>query len=97
MCLGIPGKILSIHDDAGLTMGVIDFDGVRRDVCLQYVADDVAVGDYVIVHVGFAISRVDEEEAHRTFELLREMRQLDELDWGADAASAAGPGAGRPA
>jgi hydrogenase expression/formation protein HypC len=78
-------------------MGVIDFDGVRRDVCLQYVADDVAVGDYVIVHVGFAISRVDEDEAHRTFELLREMRQLDELEWGAGAAGTAGPGAGRPA
>ncbi|MBI2406774.1 MAG: HypC/HybG/HupF family hydrogenase formation chaperone [Gemmatimonadetes bacterium] len=97
MCLGIPGKILSMQVDAGLTMGVIDFDGVRRDVCLQYVADEVAVGDYVIVHVGFAISKVDEDEAHRTFELLREMRQLDELGWGADEAEAAGPGAERRA
>jgi len=81
MCLGIPGKILSIRDDAGLMMGVVDFGGVRRDVCLQYVADEVQVGDYVIVHVGFAITVVDEEEARRTFEMLREMSQLDELDW----------------
>jgi hydrogenase expression/formation protein HypC len=88
MCLGIPGKIQSIRDDSGLSMGVVDFGGVRRDVCLQYVADEVAVGDYVIVHVGFAITRVDEEEAHRTFEILREMSQLDELEWMADLADA---------
>jgi hydrogenase expression/formation protein HypC len=88
MCLGIPGKIHSIRDDAGLTMGVVDFGGVRRDVCLQYVADEVAVGDYVIVHVGFAITRVDEEEARRTFEVLKEMSQLEELDWMAEVADA---------
>lgn len=86
MCLGIPGKIQSIRDDAGLAMGVVDFGGVRREVCLQYVADEVAVGDYVIVHVGFAITRVDEEEAKRTFEILKEMSQLDELEWMADLA-----------
>ena len=105
MCLGIPGKIQSIRDDAGLTMGVVDFGGVRREVCLQYVADEVAVGDYVIVHVGFAISRVDEEEAQRTFEILKEMSQLGELEWmadlvppgeGAERAVDAGPGAERP-
>lgn len=62
-------------------MGVVDFGGVRRECCLAYVADEVAVGDYVIVHVGFAISRVDEDEARRTYEVLREMSQLDELDW----------------
>ncbi len=88
MCLGIPGKIHSIRDDAGLTMGVVDFGGVRRDVCLQYVADEVAVGDYVIVHVGFAITKVDEAEAHRTFEVLKEMSQLEELDWMAEVAEA---------
>lgn len=87
MCLGIPGRILSLRDDAGLTMGAVDFGGVRRDVCLQYVADEVAVGDYVIVHVGFAISRVDEDEAQRTLALLREMRALDELE-DADATDA---------
>jgi hydrogenase expression/formation protein HypC len=54
---------------------------VRREVCLAYVADEVGPGDYVVVHVGFAISRVDESEARRTFEALREMSQLEELDW----------------
>jgi hydrogenase expression/formation protein HypC len=62
-------------------MGVVDFGGVRRECCLAYVADEVSVGDYVIVHVGFAISRVDADEARRTYEVLREMSQLDELDW----------------
>ena len=81
MCLGIPGRIESIRDDSGLCMGMVDFGGVRRDVCLQYVLDEVAVGDYVIVHVGFAITRLDEAEAHRTFEILREMNRLDELQW----------------
>lgn len=85
MCLGIPGKIQSIRDDSGLCMGMVDFGGVRRDVCLQYVEGEVAVGDYVIVHVGFAITRLDETEAQRTFEILREMSQLDELEWMADA------------
>ena len=96
MCLGIPGKITSMRDDAGLTMGVVDFGGVRRDVCLQYVADEVQVGDYVIVHVGFAITRVDEEEARRTFEVLKEMSQLEELEWMREVAeqSLAGPGGG---
>ncbi len=81
MCLGIPGKIVAIHDDQGLAMGTVDFGGVRRDVCLAYVADEVEVGDYAVVHVGFAISKVDEAEAKRTFELLKEMSQLDELEW----------------
>ena len=62
-------------------MGTVDFGGVRREICLEYVTGQVAVGDYVVVHVGFAISRVDEEEARRTYEALREMSQLEELDW----------------
>jgi hydrogenase expression/formation protein HypC len=62
-------------------MGVVDFGGVRREACLAYVADDIAIGDYAIVHVGFAISKVDEAEAKRTFEVLKEMSQLDELEW----------------
>jgi hydrogenase expression/formation protein HypC len=81
MCLGIPGRIIERRDDRGLPMGVVDFGGVRRSCCLAYVADQVEVGDYVIVHVGFAISKVQEEEARRTYESLREMSQLDELDW----------------
>lgn len=89
MCLGIPGRITEMNEDAGLAMGTVDFGGVRRDVCLAYVAPDVSIGDYVVVHVGFAIAKVDEEEAHRTFEVLREMSQLDELEWLAEVADAA--------
>lgn len=81
MCLGIPGRITRIADGGSLAMGTVDFGGVRRDVCLAYVTEDVDVGDYVIVHVGFAISKVDEQEAKRTFAMLQEMSQLDELEW----------------
>lgn len=76
MCLGIPGKILSISD-GGLRMGKVSFGGIVKDVCLAYVPE-AQVGDYVIVHVGFAISRVDEEEAKKVFELLEEMGELAE-------------------
>jgi len=77
MCLGIPGQIVDIRGDRGLPMGTVDFGGVRREVCLAYVADEVVAGDYVVVHVGFAISKVDEEEAKRTYEMLREMSLLE--------------------
>jgi len=70
MCLGIPGKVVEIHDDGPLPMARVDFGGVRKEACLAYVPE-VRVGDYVIIHVGFAISRLDEEEALRTLELLR--------------------------
>ncbi|MEW6046731.1 MAG: HypC/HybG/HupF family hydrogenase formation chaperone [Bacillota bacterium] len=76
MCLGIPGKILSIADD-GLRTGKVSFGGIVKDVCLAYVPE-AGVGDYVIVHVGFAISKVDEEEAKKVFELLEEMGELAE-------------------
>jgi hydrogenase expression/formation protein HypC len=81
MCLGIPGRIVEIHRDEGLAMGLVDFGGVRREVCLAYVEDQVEPGDYALVHVGFAITKVDEDEARRTFEALRQMSQLEELDW----------------
>lgn len=86
MCLGIPGRIVEIRGDAALPTGTVDFGGVRREVCLAYVADEIEVGDYAIVHVGFAISKVDEEEARRTFQVLREMSELDELEWIRDVA-----------
>jgi hydrogenase expression/formation protein HypC len=86
MCLGIPGRIIEMRDDRGLAVGTVDFGGVRREVCLAYVADEVAVGDYAIVHVGFAIAKVDEAEARRTFEALRAMSQLEELEWMRDTA-----------
>ena len=88
MCLGIPGRIVERRDDTGLPMGVVDFGGVRREVCLAYVDRDVSVGDYVVVHVGFAIAVVDEAEAHRTFEALRELSRLDELEWLAEVGDA---------
>lgn len=78
MCLAIPGKILSMYDRQGIRMAKVDFGGVARESCLEYL-EDVAVGDYVLVHVGFALSKIDAEEAARTFELLREMGELEEL------------------
>ncbi len=89
MCLGIPGRVVERTADSGFPMGLIDFGGVRREACLAYVDDEVDVGDYVIVHVGFAISKVDEVEARRTYEILREMGELDQLEWLRDVADAA--------
>jgi hydrogenase expression/formation protein HypC len=93
MCLGIPGRITATRLDEGLPAGTVDFGGVRREVCLAYVPEAV-VGDYVIVHVGFAISIVDAEEARRTYEALKEMSQLDELEWMREAADAGLAGMG---
>ena len=87
MCLGIPGKVLEITGDAEMPMGVVDFGGVKRETCLAYVADEVSVGNYVIVHAGFAISILNEDEAKQSFELLREMGQLSGEAWMQDAAN----------
>jgi len=76
MCLGIPGRVTAIRDEAGLPMGLVDFGGVRKDACLAYLPE-TRVGDYVIVHVGFAISHVDEAEALRTLEILGEMGVME--------------------
>ena len=89
MCLGIPGRITDISGESGILMGTVDFGGVRREVCLEYVAPDVAPGDYVTVHVGFALARIDEAEAQRTYRILREMSQLEELEWIGEVADAA--------
>ena len=62
MCLGIPGKVTEVYGSEGLQMGVVDFGGVRREVCLAYVADEVEAGDYVVVHVGFAARSGDEDQ-----------------------------------
>jgi hydrogenase expression/formation protein HypC len=77
MCLAIPGKVLGFHQTDGLRMSRVDFGGVSREACLEYLPE-AEVGDYVLVHAGFAISRVDPEEAARTLQLLEEMGQLDE-------------------
>jgi hydrogenase expression/formation protein HypC len=79
MCLGIPGKVEEIGREHDVLMGKVDFGGVFKRVCLEHVPH-VRVGDYVIVHVGFALSVVDEEEARRVFQFLAEMQQLDELE-----------------
>ncbi|MFF4550111.1 HypC/HybG/HupF family hydrogenase formation chaperone [Streptomyces sp. NPDC001435] len=81
MCLGIPGRILEIHDDAGLRMATVDFGGVRREVCLSC-TPEADVGSYVIVHVGFAITQIDEEEAGRTLQVLRAMADAVEGELG---------------
>ncbi|MEW6234958.1 MAG: HypC/HybG/HupF family hydrogenase formation chaperone [Candidatus Omnitrophota bacterium] len=76
MCLGIPGKIVSVTDGEDIyRMGTIDFSGVRKEISLAYVPE-AQVGDYVVVHAGFAISVVDEEEANQVFEYLKEMEEL---------------------
>jgi len=82
MCLGIPGKIVEIRPDGLLTMGKVDFGGVAREVCLAYVPE-ATVGDYVVVHVGFAISQINEKEAQQTFELMKEVGILDK-EWSAN-------------
>ncbi len=79
MCLAIPGKLLDLFDDRGLRMARADFGGTVRTVCVDELPD-VAVGDYVLVHVGFALSRVDPAEAERTYRALEELGQLGELD-----------------
>jgi len=78
VCLGIPGKIISIEENPlGINMGKVSFGGVVKEVCLAY-TPEAQVGDYVIVHVGFAISRLDEEEAQQTLEALAELERIAE-------------------
>jgi len=79
MCLAIPGKVLSISGDDPITrMGQVSFSGIIKEASLAYVPE-VNVGDYVIVHVGFALSKVDEDEAQKVFQYLKVMEELDEL------------------
>ena len=79
MCLGVPGKILSLEPNTvGMTMGKVSFGGVTKEVCLAYVPE-AQVGDYVIVHAGFALNTLDEQEANEVFEMLQQMGELTEL------------------
>lgn len=95
MCLGIPGRIVEVVDDDGTLMARMDFDGIIKDVCLEYLPD-LSVGDYALVHVGFAISRVDEASAQESLELMRRQgvleEELDPLAAEAAAARAHQPG-----
>jgi hydrogenase expression/formation protein HypC len=79
MCLAIPGEIHTVYERDGLRFGRVEFGGISREVCLEYEPTS-AVGDFVLVHVGFAIAIVDAEEAARTWDTLRELGQLEELD-----------------
>ncbi len=79
MCLGVPGKVVEVFEEDGLRMGTVDFGGIRRKACLEY-APEVEVGHYVVIHVGFAISIVDEEEAERSYRLLEQMGNLENID-----------------
>lgn len=77
MCLAVPGRIVDVRDEDGTKMATIDFDGVRKEICLAFLPE-IAVGDYAIVHVGFAIAQVDEAEALRTLQMMNELGVLDE-------------------
>jgi hydrogenase expression/formation protein HypC len=80
MCLAIPGKVTEIYQTVEPRMGLVDFGGIKKRVCLEWLPE-VVTGDFVIVHVGFAISRMEEKEAMETLELLRQMGEgLDELN-----------------
>lgn len=80
MCLGVPGRIVDRFERDGLPYAQVDFGGIGKEICLAYVPE-AGVGDYVIVHVGFAISRLDEEEAQQQLALLREIEALSEDSW----------------
>jgi len=77
MCLGVPGRIEDVWEADGTRMATVDFGGVRKEVCLAYVPD-VTVGDYTIVHVGFALTKLDEKSALETLELFKSVGLLDE-------------------
>jgi hydrogenase expression/formation protein HypC len=76
MCLGVPGKIVEVYESGGLQMGKIDFGGVTREACLSYVPE-AKVGDYTIIHVGFALNVISEEEAQETLDLLRQIADVE--------------------
>lgn len=77
MCLGVPGKVLETYESHGTIMGKVDFGGIKKEVCLAYVPE-IEVGDYAIVHVGFAITRLDEASALETLSLFEQMGVLEE-------------------
>ncbi len=85
MCLGIPGKIIDIYEANGLQMGKVDFGGVTKEVCLSYVPE-AKIGDYTVIHVGFALHLIDEAEALETLDLLRQIDAVgEELGVSADS------------
>lgn len=87
MCLALPGQVVSLQEGGPVTLGLVDFDGTQREVCFASIPD-VAVGDYVIVHVGFAIARIDEASALETLQMFRDLGLLEE-ELGPDPAGVA--------
>lgn len=81
MCLAVPGRLIEINTSQTIRMGKIDFGGVLRDVCLEYLPD-LKIGDYALVHVGFAISQIDEESANMTLDELNRIGIIEESDHG---------------
>ena len=77
MCLAIPGKLTDIYEKDSLRMAKIDFGGISKEICLEY-TPEAKVGDYALIHVGFAISLMDEEEAQETLSLLKEISELED-------------------
>ena len=77
MCLAVPGKIVDIYERDGLKMAKVDFGGIFRETCLEYVPE-AKVGEYCVIHVGFAISLMNEEEAQETLALLKQITDLEE-------------------
>jgi hydrogenase expression/formation protein HypC len=77
MCLGVPGKIVEIYETDGVRMGKVDFGGIFKEACLDFVPE-AQVGDYTIIHVGFAITQLDEASAQETLAILQEMDALAE-------------------
>jgi len=89
MCLGVPGKLVSICEQDGLPMGKVDFGGIRKDVCLAY-TPEAQVGQYVLVHVGFALSVIDEQEAEEIFSYLRQIEAAAQSELPAEPESQSG-------
>ena len=77
MCLAVPGQVIELRDELNTRMGTVDFDGIRREVCFAPIPD-IEVGDYVIVHVGFALSKLDEASALETLQMFRDAGLLEE-------------------
>jgi len=87
MCLAVPGRVQEIYDEHGARMGKVNFDGIVKNVCLAYLPE-IEIGDYTIVHVGFAISRIDEASAKATLDMFRGMGLLEEELGAAEALAA---------
>jgi hydrogenase expression/formation protein HypC len=77
MCLGIPAKVIELYETNGMKMAKVDFGGAIKEACMEYLPE-VKLGDYTLVHVGFGLSIIDEQEAHETLELLKQIEALGE-------------------